>query len=27
VRNLSPEISMHNPLGIFVSDFSFDTTI
>lgn len=26
VRNLSPEIAMHNPLGLFVSDFSFDTT-
>jgi type IV secretory pathway TrbF-like protein len=27
VRNLSPEIAMHNPLGMFVSDFSFDTSI
>ena len=27
VRNLSPEIAMHNPLGLFVSDFSFDTTV
>ena len=26
VRNLSPEIAMHNPLGLFVSDYSFDTT-
>ncbi len=26
VRNLSPDIAMHNPLGMFVSDFSFDTT-
>lgn len=25
VRNLSPEIAMHNPLGLFISDFSFDT--
>jgi type IV secretory pathway TrbF-like protein len=27
VRNLSPEIAMHNPLGLFVSDFSLDTTV
>jgi hypothetical protein len=26
VRNVSPEIAMHNPIGMFVSDFSFDAT-
>jgi type IV secretory pathway TrbF-like protein len=26
VRNVSPDIALHNPIGMFVSDFSFDTT-
>lgn len=26
VRNVSTEIAMHNPLGMFVSDYSFDVT-
>lgn len=26
VRNVSEEIAMHNPIGMFVSDFSFDVT-
>jgi hypothetical protein len=26
VRNISPEIAMHNPIGMFVADYSFDTT-
>jgi type IV secretory pathway TrbF-like protein len=27
IRNLSPDLAMHNPLGLFVTDFSFDTTV
>lgn len=26
VRNVSPDIALHNPIGMFVSDFNFDTT-
>ncbi|MGF7213209.1 hypothetical protein GGE65_007845 [Skermanella aerolata] len=26
VRNVSPDIAMHNPIGMFTADFSFDTT-
>ena len=26
VRNITPEIARHNPIGAFVSDFVFDTT-
>lgn len=26
VANVSPDIAMHNPIGLFVSDFNFNTT-